>query len=114
MREMNFISSDEKSNSGGKEVLLQLTLESPNELSPFDFSSSIIIKIIDPLLVLLLKKGCVLWLGSFLIWFVLLVCFWVFGFGYERQRIARMARERKQSLFHFKRKITIFSSDLVA
>jgi hypothetical protein len=56
MGEWNFISLDEKSNYGRKEVLLQLMLESPNELSPVNFSSRIIIKIIDPLLVLLLKK----------------------------------------------------------
>jgi hypothetical protein len=87
MTDMNFISSDDKINSGGKEVILQLMLESPNELSPVDFSSSIIIKIIDPLLVLLLKNGCMLWLGSFFIGLVLLVCFWVFGFGYERDKV---------------------------
>jgi hypothetical protein len=45
---MNFISSNEKRNYGRTEM----HLERPYELSPIDFSSRIIMKIIDPLLVL--------------------------------------------------------------
>jgi hypothetical protein len=83
----NFISLDGKSNSGRNEVLLLLMLESPNELSPVDFSSRNVIKIIDPLLVNLLKKDWVLCMGSFFIWFVLLVCSWVFGEEIERYKV---------------------------